>query len=127
MNTTPEWAANSQVYADYLAASTRCAAAFAPAPQIRTNAWTHPGTGEVRYYLDTDDLAAAAGYDPAARVLAGVDEHLSKNNVRHIADYLYRAKFWVDAAGVLHQNATGLHFTYREAFEAAIDRADIIR
>lgn len=51
MNTYTTWTQTSTAYAAYQAASAKCAAAFAT-PKAELNAWTHPRTGETRYYVN---------------------------------------------------------------------------
>lgn len=96
------WTKTSKTYGAYLAASARCAEAFTAGPEITARAWTHPTTGEIRYYLDNAAIPAIVGFDAAARALTGIEENISKRNTRTIEGHIETSKFWIDAASKLH-------------------------
>lgn len=125
--TYTEWTEKSRAYEAYQQASERCEKAFHPAT-IATRAWTKPGSTETRHYLDRTDIATAAGLDTEANSLAGVEDNISKTNIRRILAHIDQAKYWVDADGGLHSlPATGAHWTYIEAIESGIRAATITR
>lgn len=100
-HTIPAWVgpAEMDTWTAYADASDRCTAAFTTEdrPAITARAWTHPRTGETRYYLDSDDIAAAAGI--GHRTVAGEDAtDMDVIRARQAAD----SKIWITEDGELH-------------------------
>lgn len=60
------------------------------------NAWTHPKTGEVRYYIDAEKVADMAGISGTA--YGRGDRALSRTEFGR----LLGCKFWLDTEGELH-------------------------
>ncbi|WP_026923283.1 hypothetical protein [Glycomyces arizonensis] len=99
------WQTTSTAYQAYLAAAERCDRAFqedtmTDQPTITARAWTHPGTGEMRYYLDGESIAAAAGIDYRARTIAG--ETVTARDMTQARQTVEDSKFWTDEDGELH-------------------------
>lgn len=115
--TTPTWATGSAAYAAYLAASERCAQAFAP--QIPTTPWTNPTTGETRRYLD--DVAAIVF--PAAR--EAYNGHLSNSQCSTIRLMISQARPYLTSAGAVRGGSimTGLARFDADDFRAAVKTA----
>ncbi|PZR55211.1 hypothetical protein DNL40_02245 [Xylanimonas oleitrophica] len=77
---------------------------------MKTNAWTHPTTGQIRHYLDNYEVWGLIAYDV----------HGVANRGRVLS-----AKFWLDQDGVLHidrleERGQIREYKLRAAIEAAL-------
>lgn len=113
----PAWATGSTAYAAYLAASERCAEAFAP--QLPTTPWTNPTTGETRRYIDNVEAIVF----PVAR--EAYNGHLSNTQCRTIRLMISEARPYLTTTGAVRGGSiiTGLDRFDANDFRAAVKTA----
>jgi hypothetical protein len=80
---------------------------------MNTTTWTHPSTGQVRRYLDNEQVYKVASKAATARELPyrGADY-----------DRILAAKFWLDSDGELHVD----HLSERGRVDEADVRAAVV-
>lgn len=127
MTTYTEWKRTSPAYRAYRNATIKCRRAFAnivPAatasaktetvkntsvPMPKLGKWTHPGNGEIRYYVN--NLAELVGLETGHYNTGNISgawlngEIISNSEGRRIHDMCYYGKVWVHTDGTLGYKA----------------------
>jgi hypothetical protein len=93
------WTTTSTTYQAYAKAGAKCAEAFAPLPAPQLGEWTHPSTGETRYYIN--NLAEIIGFDYnqyrtgniSSAILDG--ETISNGKAHDLRFWLGMVKMWL--------------------------------
>lgn len=120
-NTYTTWKRTSAAFNTYLAASTACKAAFAPAPAPvapQLSAWRKPGTTQTRRYINNVkdivglELTRYRSGNVSGASLNG--SYVSNAEGCRIGAACNDAKFWIDEAGTLHYRDMSEYWGPRE-------------